>query len=192
MRSWHRIVSFAASWLILIVFLFQWRLTTRQLVVRSTTIASTEARALTTSPSGSSSAGRSVGGGREGASKQTNFMASYIHLDRHLGELEPQDIHTHGLWQAEAKKSALSQWSVKLQGLLICIFHNLFSIFPPPLNWHGDWCAGALKASLGSVANIRRRSSSSITTPSTEQVSWENTKKTWKMQQQQTQMQINK
>ena len=52
---------------------------------------------LTTSPSGSSSAGRSVGGGREGASKQTNFMASYIHLDRHLGELEPQDIHTHGL-----------------------------------------------------------------------------------------------
>ena len=41
--------------------------------------------------------GRSVGGGREGASKQTNFMASYIHLDRHLGELEPQDIHTHGL-----------------------------------------------------------------------------------------------
>ena len=44
---------------------------------------------------------------------QTNFMASYIHLDDHcpanLDELEAQDIDTHSLWQARAKKPALSR-----------------------------------------------------------------------------------
>ena len=107
---------------------------------------------------------------------QTNFMASYIHLDAHcpasLDELEARDIDTHRLWQARAKKpDPIAQWSVKLQALLIWIFHNLFSIFPALLNWHEDWCAGAPRDSLASVANIKRRSSSSITTPSTEQVS---------------------
>ena len=88
------------------VSVLQWQRTTRPPVVQSTTTVWTEATALTTSPSASWSAGKTAwsdtvtfGNLLRSAKAQTNFIASYIHLDAHClassDELEPLEIYIH-------------------------------------------------------------------------------------------------
>ena len=88
------------------VSVLQWQRTTRPPVVQSTTTVWTEATALTTNPSASWSAGNAkwsdtvtFGNLLRWAKAQTNFIASYIHLDAHClassDELEPLEIYIH-------------------------------------------------------------------------------------------------
>ena len=88
------------------VSVLQWQRTTRPPVVQSTTTVWTAATALTTSPSASWSAGKAAwsdtvtfGNLLRWAKAQTNFIASYIHLDAHClassDELEPLEIYIH-------------------------------------------------------------------------------------------------
>lgn len=94
------------------------------------------------------------------------------HLQRKLGHKGNEQMYTNTYTcQLKLKKHSVSQQSIKLQGLLIWIFHNLFSIFSALLNWHGYWCAGAPKASLARGVSTKRLWSLNITIHWTEQVS---------------------
>ena len=108
----YSITLIEAIWLLwndccaFMVSVLQWQRTTPPPVVPSTTTVWTAATALTTSPLASWSAGNAkwsdtvaFGNLLRSAKAQTNFIASYIHLDAHClassDELEPLEIYIH-------------------------------------------------------------------------------------------------